>query len=474
MLRCALAGAQWEGIMRSRNLFTLAYKGALLSLLFGRGIGIELRSTCGVLRGGVWVCGIYRNLTESAQTLTKMPPKQGAQATKWVFTIHDGHLKNPASTLRELLEAYRRIELPFDGMSYLVVQLEKGKEKEREHLQGFVQFDKVVRPTALSKMFNVEEHAFQRANGNAVQNQKYCTKESDRVEGTSPVEIGSPPGGQGTRSDLKRMADKIDQDGLEAAIDEFPHTFVQYSKGCKELSLHYKRKKTKVERKMYVTAIHGTPGSGKSYFAQRFDAGNAWTLPVQTKNSPVWFDGYAGERTLIIEDFDADTIPYRTLLRLLDEGPLQVKISGSYVPAEWNHVVITANDPPQDWYKAGRGDYWKIGEFGTEGPLQRRVHTIVHFEGVFPDVTYLSQGLVLEKPLTLQEIWDLQERPDPIESPPPSHEVSLDSPGIPTFPDIQEWELNEAMPHLPEGGDYDVLEDYPMPERWLDDEADVV
>ncbi len=411
--------------------------------------------------------------------------KQGPQATKWVFTIHDGNLNNPASTLREMLQAYRRLEVNTDGIQYLVVQLEKGKEKEREHLQGFVQFNKVVRPTLLRRLFNVQATCFDRANGNAAQNQKYCTKESDRVEGTSPVEIGTPPGGQGTRSDLKRMAEKIEQDGLGPAIDEFPHTFVQYSKGCKELSLHYKRKKTAASRSMYVTAIHGTPGSGKSHFAQRFDEGNSWTLPVQTKNSPVWFDGYQGERTLVIEDFDADTIPYRTLLRLLDEGPLQVKISGSYVPAEWNHVVITANDPPQDWYKAGRGDYWKIGEFGTEGPLQRRVHTTIHFEGVYPDVTYLAEGLVIDRPRNLQEIWDMNEKPDP---------VVTDSPGIPTYPDEQVWELNEeAMPPAFPGGDYSTLDDWieetegvtdltsallqgPVPQvpRWLDDEADVV
>ncbi len=420
--------------------------------------------------------------------------KQVPAATKWIFTIHDGNLKNPESTLQEMLGAYERLEVGVSGLQYLVVQLEKGKEQQREHLQGFVQFDKRVRPTLLGRLFNVQDRAFNRANGTAQQNQKYCTKESDRVEGTSPVEIGTPPGGQGVRSDLKRMAEKIEQDGLGPAIDEYPHTFMQYSKGCKELSLHYKRTKTGVERKMYVTAIHGTPGSGKSYFAQRFDPGNSWTLPVQTKNSPVWFDGYAGEQTLIIEDFDADTIPYRTLLRLLDEGPLQVKISGSYVPAEWKHVVITANDPPQDWYKAGRGDYWKIGEFGTEGPLQRRVHTIIHFEGVYPDVAYLSKGLTLEKPLTLQEIWDLQEKPDPVRSPSPMDSYRSDSPGIPTFPEEQVWELNEeAMPVGLPGGDYSTLDTWieetegitdltnallqgPVPDvpRWLDDEADVV
>lgn len=420
--------------------------------------------------------------------------KQGPQATKWLFVIHDGHLNNPESTLREMLAAYSRLEVNTDGMQYLVVQLEKGSKTGREHLQGFVQFNKVVRPTLLSRLFNVEQHAFRRATGNAVQNQKYCTKDSDRVQGTSPVEIGIPPGGQGTRSDLKRMADKIEEDGLESAIDEYPHTFVQYSKGCKELSLHYKRKKTRTERSMYVTVFHGTPGSGKSYYAQRFDQGKSWTMPVQTKNSPVWFDGYQGERTLIIEDFDAETIPYRTLLRLLDEGPLQVKISGSYVPAEWNHVVITANDPPQDWYKAGRGDYWKIGEFGTEGPLQRRVHTTILFEGVFPDVAYMADGVRLEKPLNLQEIWDIQEKPDPIEKSSPSSSVDdLDSPGIPTYPDEQEWELNEeAMPAMLPGGDYGDLDTWieetegvtdltnallqgPVPQvpRWLDDEADV-
>lgn len=58
------------------------------------------------------------------------------------------------------------------------------------------------------------------------------------------------------------------------------------------------------------------------------------------------------------------------LLNILDGYPLHVEIKGGFVPAEWERVVITANEPPDSWYQRG-----------FPAPLQRRITRIIHMTG---------------------------------------------------------------------------------------------
>ncbi len=332
---------------------------------------------------------------------------------RWAFTIHKKNVLSPFKTLDQVYAKLKKETVGKDDLKYLVMQMERGGNTKRRHIQGYIHYEKQKRATTLGRWFNVQHTAFQKAKGSPAQNQVYCSKTDTRIDLPAPVETGSCPGGSGERSDLKRMAEAIKDDGLESAIDEFPDVFMRYARGSNELSLHYKRKKTQSRREMAVFVYEGTPGSGKSYCAANFDPGNSFDLPLQTANSPVWFDGYAGQRTLLIQDLDPKTIPYRTLLRILDEQPLQVKVSGAFIPAEWNHVVITSMQAPNLWYDDPI-DHWALGGFGSPvpGPLQRRIGIWVQFQGVYPTVTYITNGKDVGLPLTLAQCWEIMAEPD--------------------------------------------------------------
>ena len=111
---------------------------------------------------------------------------------------------------------------------------------------------------------------------------------------------------------------------MDAVIDEMPHTYAHYSNGLEKLKVHYKRQKLRgVVRQVKVYVAWGTPGSGKSYWADRFRPETTFTLPDQGRGT-VWFDGYDGEKVLLIEDFEGK-INYRSLLRYLDNYPLRVQ-----------------------------------------------------------------------------------------------------------------------------------------------------
>jgi len=66
----------------------------------------------------------------------------------------------------------------------------------------------------------------------------------------------------------------------------------------------------------------------------------------------VWFDGYAGEKTLILDDFYGG-IKYSYLLRLLDGYKCRLEVKGSFTYAMWDKIIITSNKPPNDWYHHG-------------------------------------------------------------------------------------------------------------------------
>jgi hypothetical protein len=62
-----------------------------------------------------------------------------------------------------------------------------------------------------------------------------------------------------------------------------------------------------------------------------------------------WFDGYEGQRIVIIDDFRGE-YPLPLLLQLLDRYPMQVPVKGGF--SQWcpRKVYITSNIRPWLWY----------------------------------------------------------------------------------------------------------------------------
>lgn len=64
----------------------------------------------------------------------------------------------------------------------------------------------------------------------------------------------------------------------------------------------------------------------------------------------IWFDGYDGQRTVVLDDFRKNWMTFGFLLRVLDVYPLQVQRKGSSVYANWTQVFITCPQPPTELY----------------------------------------------------------------------------------------------------------------------------
>lgn len=134
---------------------------------------------------------------------------------------------------------------------------------------------------------------------------------------------------------------------LEIAQDHFP-TWVKHYKGFERyrtLKITSRNPKNEVTVKVFV----GPTGTGKSRAA--FDeAPHAYIMMRPQKSSgSIWFDGYTGQDTVILEEFYG-WLPWDFILRLFDRYPLRVEQKGTTVEMAATKFIITSNHFPEKWY----------------------------------------------------------------------------------------------------------------------------
>lgn len=211
---------------------------------------------------------------------------------------------------------------------------EKGAS-ETEHLQGAITFKRAYRLAQLKKL-NEKVHWEQARTKDA---ENYCTK------GEIIIDINNVS--QGQRNDLKKAVDKLKEKATirQMAVD-CPETYVRYHKGLQALRKEL-QPRIEVFTKPEVNVYIGQPGSGKTRKVYEKDP-DVYNVP-EPVNGQIWFDGYEGQESILLDDFYG-WIKYHTLLQWLDGYPMQLPVKGSTVWRNWKTVYITSNKPPSEWY----------------------------------------------------------------------------------------------------------------------------
>lgn len=172
----------------------------------------------------------------------------------------------------------------------------------------------------------------------------YCSKQGCVVE---RGEI--PDTTQGARTDLEEISKKIlgDRTNVLQIAEEYPSHFIRYHRGIERLCSIARRDIVR-EWKTTVYVIYGDPGTGKSRWcnAMARELGG----PIYYKPRGNWWDGYFGQKCIIIDDFYG-WIKYDELLKISDRYPYQVPIKGSYEQFLAEHLFITSNTHYDNWYK---------------------------------------------------------------------------------------------------------------------------
>lgn len=249
------------------------------------------------------------------------------QLRNFVFTLN-----NPPDNFVELLKAN-------DKVKYCVCQLE---EVSTKHMQGYIELFNKLSFNTIRQWFPWHIEPRQGTQQQAVD---YCRKEESRVEG--PFEWGEPRS-QGKRNDIAAMYEAIKLGKRERDIaEEMPSTHAKYFRAHDRYRGLIDYDSSREFRNLEVTVLWGSAGSGKTRKAVE-DGDDYYILNAPTNDS-LWFDGYKGESTLIIDDFYG-WIKFHMLLRILDGYQMRLPIKGSFTYAKWTKVFITSNKKWQDWY----------------------------------------------------------------------------------------------------------------------------
>lgn len=156
-------------------------------------------------------------------------------------------------------------------------------------------------------------------------------------------------------------------DCLADVADSHQGTYMRYYRAVDQVRRLKVLDPPTMRPELRVSLYFGAPGTGKTARAYKEDP-NLFAVPL---GSQTWYDGYVGQNTILLDDFNGQ-IRLDDLLRLLDIYPIQVPIKGGFA---WLHAVrfiITSNYQPRDWYRyAGREASFQA--------LLRRIHETIEF-----------------------------------------------------------------------------------------------
>ena len=92
---------------------------------------------------------------------------------------------------------------------------------------------------------------------------------------------------------------------------QFPNVWVRYHRGLTDLAFKIQMKNKELRRGGLII-IWGKAGTGKSYAARYniskqlgLTPNDIYSLPIGMNKNP-WFDGYAGEKILLIDDYQME------------------------------------------------------------------------------------------------------------------------------------------------------------------------
>ncbi len=238
--------------------------------------------------------------------------------------------KNWCFTDFELLE-WDKIYSRHDEITYICWGKETCPKTKKDHIQGWIQFDKKKRMTGVKKVCRSKKIHIESCRGSEQENNKYCQKDNKYAtlgEFTT----------QGQRTDLEQLKKIIDEGGtLETIANENFHAFIKYNRGFQEYKKIIDKKLRADFRKVKVIHIHGKTGTGKTKKAMSYE--NVYKIQGDDMK---WWDGYDGEKTIVIDEYD-NQINCTKLLGILDGYRLRLEIKGSYTYANWDTVIITSN-----------------------------------------------------------------------------------------------------------------------------------
>lgn len=241
------------------------------------------------------------------------------------------------------LEALAFPEEANEEIKFLIWQLESCPDTGRVHAQFYVEFHNAVRYSAAQRISGDLVCHVEARRGTPKQAADYCRKSTSAL--TRASECGDLPAGPGSRTDLDQVQEALQQGTPPQEIASlYFSTWARYYRAIDRYWLEHQPSR---DWEMDVRVYFGEPNTGKSRRA--FSEANGRPYVLSHSNGGVWFDGYAGQDTVIVDDFYG-WLPWSFLLQFLDRYEFRVPIKGAHVPFISKTIIFTSNTHPSDWY----------------------------------------------------------------------------------------------------------------------------
>lgn len=249
-----------------------------------------------------------------------------SKGRRWIFTLNN-------YTETDLTE------IPSWDVRYVKFGKETCPSTGTPHLQGFCIMHVEAR---LSKMKKIHPTAhWTLMKGSLESNHQYCSKEGDWYE------YGDPPVTQAQKGqDEKEKWANIRKLAKEGNFDEldrlYPKELSLYDRNIERIAKKA-RKCATIDGEMEHEWFVGPSATGKSSTA-RLENPDHYMKDPCTK----WWDGYEGQDTVIIDDFDVyQKAQGGDMKRWLDRYPFQAEFKGGMSLIRPRKIIVTSNYHPE-------------------------------------------------------------------------------------------------------------------------------
>lgn len=300
----------------------------------------------GSTRVGIWREGTKRSVLIVAYYATNMAKKAKKHVKKQRKVIITDWMVDDESP-EAALERWASVKQ--SQMRYAAYQLEAG-EGGRPHIQAFIHWQRPVAMSTIKSRIGCSKiHCEWVISDDAAA--EYCAKEEGRIRG--PFIIGEKPDyAQKTVNPTEELANMVQRGLTNAQIaEEAPWAILRHSRGIAELRFATMEAKASQWRTVEVILLTGDAGTGKTAYAIAQSEKDGGYFKPDLSKKDIWFNGYQGQKNLILDDFRGKSTSFDNLLRLLDGHKLELPIKGGHTYALWERVWITSNQTPEEWYQ---------------------------------------------------------------------------------------------------------------------------
>lgn len=239
---------------------------------------------------------------------------------------------------------------------YLVYGREVGASGT-PHLQGYLELadGSRKRMRTVKELLGMSTIHLEKRKAKAWQAAEYCKKDGDFFEkGTAPTKPKEKPD---SKKRWREVLDKTYTGDWEWLAENEPYLWLMQER---KLRSHYKCPKLLDE--LTNEWIYGPTGTGKSRSArERYP--DAYIKDASTQ----WWDGYNGEKVVIIDDLDKYHVKMGYYLKVWgDHYAFPAQIKGGQMMARPEKIIVTSNYHPRE--------IWQDAQ--TVEPIERRYQVI--------------------------------------------------------------------------------------------------